>query len=113
FAWAGALLAGAPAAGLLIQRYGWNAPFVWLGALGLAGMLLLRFVMPAGRVEASSAINLRATFRVIRQQPVIWALILYVALMMAANETLLVVYGAWLEGSFSLDLTSLGLTAGI
>lgn len=113
FAWAGALLAGAPAAGLLIQRYGWNAPFLWLGALGLGAMLLLRFAMPPGRVESSSAINLRATFRVIRQQPVIWALILYVALMMAANETLLVVYGAWLEGSFSLDLASLGLTAGI
>ena len=41
--WAGGLLVGAPAAGWLIDRYGWEAPFWVLAALGGALAVAIRW----------------------------------------------------------------------
>lgn len=111
--WAGSLLLGAPLIGLVIERQGWSAPFFWLGLLGIAATLFLWRIMPPGRVHASRAASLGAVVEVMRQHPIIWLSALYVFLMMAANELLLIVYGAWMERSFALDLASLGLATGV
>lgn len=111
--WAGALLLGAPLIGLVIQRQGWSAPFFWLGLLGVVATLFLWRIMPPGRVSTSRAASLGAVVDVMRQHPVIWGAALYVLLIMAANELLLIVYGEWMERSFALDLTNLGLASGV
>lgn len=112
-AWAGALLVGAPTVGFIIQRQGWQAPFFWLGLSGIAATLLLWYILPRGDGRASRAISLRQTARVVRQHPVIWAATAYIMLVMAANETFFIVYGGWMEESFNLSLTNLGLASGI
>jgi predicted MFS family arabinose efflux permease len=56
---------------------------------------------------------LGAVLTVMRQYPVIWSAAAYILLMMGANELLLIVYGEWMEQSFALNLTSLGLATGI
>lgn len=111
--WAGALLLGAPLIGLVIERQGWSAPFFWLGLLGVIATFLLWRIMPPGRVQTSRAASLGALVEVMRQHPVIWGAALYVLLIMAANELLLIIYGEWMERSFALDLTNLGLASGV
>ena len=112
-AWSGGLLLGAPAIGFIIARWGWQAPFAWLAGLGLLAALALWRVLPDSNGGEGQPTNLRQTLHLVRQYPVIWAAGVYILLAMAANEALFIVYGDWMEVSFGLSLTSLGLTAGV
>ena len=47
--WAGSSLVGIPLVGLLIDRFGWRAPFFVLGALGLVSMVGLGLLIPGNR----------------------------------------------------------------
>jgi predicted MFS family arabinose efflux permease len=111
--WAGALLVGAPAAGVVIQFQGWQAPFLWLALLGGAATVLLGQVLPQRRGRDQGSFNLRSVFQVMRQHPVIWAAAAYTMLAMTANEVFFIVYGDWMESSFDLQLASLGLASGV
>lgn len=109
FSWAGAFLVGTPTVGWLIQRGGWQAPFFWLAIAGLFAAILIWRVLPPTRHGERRAAGLAHTWRVLRQHPVIWAAVLFVVLAMGANEILFIVYGDWMEESFELTLTGLGL----
>lgn len=113
FSWAGALLVGAPLVGLAIERQGWHAPFFWLAVFGFGAALVLWRLLPAAHVHATRAANLRSVLRVMRSHPVIWAVALYVLLAMIAQELLLIVYGDWMEQSYGLALTNLGLASAV
>jgi predicted MFS family arabinose efflux permease len=113
FSWAGALLVGAPVIGLIIERQGWHAPFFWLAVAGVAAAFLLWRLLPPARVHATRAANLGAVLHVMRTHSVIWAVALYVLLAMIAQEILLIVYGDWMEQSYGLDLTNLGLASAV
>ncbi|MFW5941928.1 MAG: MFS transporter [Chloroflexota bacterium] len=113
FAWAGALLVSAPIIGWIMARQGWHAPFVWLGMLGLGAMLLLWRLLPPGHVDHTRAATLPAMLQVLREHPVIWAVALYAFLALMANEILFIMYGDWMERSFGLSLTNLGLASGV
>lgn len=100
--WAGGLLVGAPAAGLLIDRFGWQAPFWTIGLLLAVTMLLTPGVLdrdvphPDGQrgllsLDASSL-----------------ALLVVAALFSVSAEVTFIVYGAWLEDEFALSLAALG-----
>ena len=112
--WAGALLVGGPLLGIAIERQGWSAPFFWLGLFGvITAVFLWRFLPTINRREPGRGANLADYLRVVRQHPVIWAAMLYNALNMAANETIFIVYGDWMELSFGLSLLALGASAGV
>jgi predicted MFS family arabinose efflux permease len=113
FSWAGALLVGAPLIGLVIERQGWHAPFFWLAAAGVGASILLWRLLPPARVHATRAADLRSVLRVMRGHSVIWGVALYVLLAMIAQEMLLIVYGDWMEQSYGLDLTNLGLASAV
>lgn len=113
FAWAGSLLVGAPLVGFVMQRQGWQAPFFWLGMLGILGVLLLWRLLPPARVTSTRAADLSAMLSVLRQHPEIWAVALFVFLAMLGNELLFIVYGDWMETSFGLALTNLGLATAV
>ncbi len=111
--WAGALLLGAPAVGLLIAAQGWRAPFVWLGVLGGITAVILYQLLPKSNRQSDSAVTLKQVVAVVRAHPVIWAASIYILLLMAANEILFIVYGGWMESSFGLSLASLGIASGV
>ena len=111
--WAGALLVGAPLIGLVIARQGWHAPFFWLAVLGVAAAVLLWQLLPPARVHATRAADLKGMLAVMRQHSVIWAVGLYVLFAMIAQELLLIVYGDWMEQSYGLALTNLGLASAV
>lgn len=112
--WAGALLIGGPALSLAITRQGWQAPFFWLALFGgLAAVVLWRYVSRTFVGANRGAVNLRQAATVIRRQRVVWAAMAYITLIMASNETLLIVFGDWLEKEFGLGLVALGFSAGV
>jgi predicted MFS family arabinose efflux permease len=103
--WAGALLIGAPAAGWLLARAGWNAPF-WLFGL-LIGLALLA---TGWALDPDSEAARSDRTRVAWHRSAL-ALIAVVGLFNLAAESMFVVYGAWLENGFGLSLAALGVTA--
>ena len=109
FAWSGAFLIGAPLTGWLIANQDWPAPFLWLGVGGLAAAVMLWRVLPPAGKGKGRAVGMAYTWQILRENPVIWAAALYMMLALVAQETLFIVYGAWMETTFSLSLTSLGL----
>lgn len=111
--WAGAFLLAVPLIGIAMEKQGWEMPFLWLALLGIGGAFLLWRVIPRADQRSGRITNLRSTVAVIGKYPVIWAASLYIFMLMAANEVLLIVYGSWMESSFELSLATLGLATGV
>jgi MFS transporter, DHA1 family, inner membrane transport protein len=103
--WAGGLLIGAPAAGWLIGRIGWQAPF-WaaatLGAIAVAAApaFLDADSAPHGGKPRPLALNRSAI-----------GLLAAFFVLSAGAEASFVVFGAWLEDEFALSLVALGAAA--
>jgi len=62
--WAGSSLIGIPLMAFLIHSYGWRAPFFVLGFLALAGGVVLGFLLPKDRQQASGKLKPGALFAV-------------------------------------------------
>ena len=109
FGWSGAFLIGAPLTGWLIARQGWSAPFLWLGVGGAAAAVMLWRALPAARRHGHQTVTIGYTWQTLRRHPIIWAAALYMLLPLVAQEALFIVYGDWMETTFNLSLTGLGL----
>jgi len=110
--WALSWLVGMPLSGLLISRFGWQSPF-----LLLVGAAVLSLVATRSLGEIRSAPPQPSGFpppKVSTPDPPgvlngTTVLILLVTLSLTfANENIVIVYGAWLEESFSLQVRALG-----
>lgn len=114
--WAGGLLIGAPAAGWLIARAGWRAPYAAVAGLALAGAIAVRLVLPGNHERGgrgAGAITVRQALQVVLQRPPAIAALAVTALIMLAHELLFVVYGTWMETNFGLSLGTLGLATAV
>ncbi len=100
--WAGAFLIGAPAAGWLIDRGGWELPFWVVAGLLTVALLVLPLFLDAD-VEhiagPSPALELDRSAL---------SLLLVMGLFTGGAELVFVVMGAWLEDAFGLSLLALG-----
>jgi predicted MFS family arabinose efflux permease len=108
--WSAAWLIGVPSAGWLIARTGWQAPFAFLAALGVAGLLLLARALPhdvPAVAHASASLQLG---QVVRNRNLMAALCV-TAFITLANEVTFIVYGAWMENRFGLSVVSLGVAS--
>jgi DHA1 family inner membrane transport protein len=112
FSWAGSTLVGIPLLGLLIDRLGWRAPFFTLGGLGLLGIVALRILIPDD-VKKTVPYNVPMSFWKIWQQlgkeRAALGAIGFAFFVSIANDNLFVVYGAWLEDAFGLNIVALGM----
>ena len=112
YSWAGSALLGIPVLAVLIDRFGWRSPFFLMGVLALLGIVALVVLIPRPNRDHAgqdSKINLKSAWkRVLREKSARGALA-FIFLVSAANDSLFVVYGAWLEQSFGLSIVALGL----
>ncbi len=110
--WSGAALAGFPAVGFLIARGGWRAPFLPLAALAMLGGLALWIILPRDAPGRAGIIGQPAGghWAAVWGSPAVLGALGVGLLISTANETLLVVFGAWMEDSFALSLVALGLS---
>ena len=116
YSWAASTLVGIPLIAILIDRFGWRAPFFVLGGLSLLGMIMLAAVIPrndrkTGVNQASNSLW-SAWRQLVRQRAALGA-IGFAFFMSAANDNLFVVYGAWLEKSFDLSIIAIGMSTGL
>ena len=109
-AWAGSSLVGIPLAGLLLDRAGWQAPFVALGAAALAAAGVLALVLPPAEPSAPDAARppLARAWRALGREPAARSALGYAFLFAMANDNLFVVYGGWLERQFGLSVLAVG-----
>ena len=115
--WSSAWLLGVPATGFLIDRLGWRAPWAALCGLALLSLIATRLGLPPGRRAGDPGRQhkpipalLQAWKSALRHRGV-GSVLAASLLMTVAIETPFIVYGAWLETSFGLSLTTLGLAS--
>ena len=110
-------LLGVPASGFLIERLGWRAPWGLLSGLALLAAGLMHAALPAGRVAPLPGglgpfiSTLWGTWASLLQQRSIRILLAVAFLLTLSIELPLIVYGAWLESSFGLGLSTLGVAS--
>ena len=111
--WAGSSLVGIPLVGLLIDRFGWRAPFFVLGVLGVVSVVALGLFIPSdrdGSKTSRSSITLWSAWHRVSQEKAGVGLLGFAFFFSAANDNFFVVYGAWLEEVFYLSIVTLGIT---
>lgn len=112
--WSFAFLLGMPLAGWLIARAdSWRAPFPWLALLALVAMVGVFRVIPPDRPALGTRVSLVTGARIIRQHPAALGALAAALLIGLANETVFIVYGAWMEDAFGLQVAALGLASAV
>ena len=110
--WAGSTLLGIPGIALLINWMGWRAPFIVLGGMGLAGLMGLWLLIPKDppvqRAASERNIFGLAWRELVKNRSAAGALG-YAFFISVANDSLFVIYGAWLESSFNISIILLGI----
>ncbi|GAB4537022.1 MAG: MFS transporter [Anaerolineae bacterium] len=112
FSWAVTALAGIPVVGLLIAGTGWRSPFLLLGGLALLAVIALGYLIPGQDRQpggAGSRPGFGEAWRRLRREPAALAGLGFSVFITAANDNLFVIYGVWLESSFGLSVTDVGL----
>jgi predicted MFS family arabinose efflux permease len=115
--WSCAWLIGVPAAGLLMEQFGWRAPWAVLAALGVVCLGLTHVFLPAAQPAGPPGKSIRGTsvllssWRYLLGRRRVIVLLCISLLLTMASEIPFIVYGAWLETSFGLSLSTLGLAS--
>ncbi len=112
-AWAGSTLVGIPAFALIIEHAGLRVSFYVLAALGAMAWLMMARVLPEDDKSTDKTSEpLRLILRIISlfQQRSTAGVLLFGFWISIANDALFVVYGLWLEESFSVSLLALGFS---
>ena len=105
--WSLAFVVGIPLVGWSMAQNGWNAPFIWLGVLGLIAGGLVGLILPHTLPVAGSWNELKFGIRQILAVSPLMGLLLAM-LMTLANQVISIVFGIWMENSFGLSITQLG-----
>jgi predicted MFS family arabinose efflux permease len=111
FAWAGSSLVGIPLIGWLIGRHGLRSPFLFLGLCAVASFALLALLLPRvepARPAGAGRLTVIHAWRLLVRRRAALGVLGYSVCFTMANDTLFVVYGAWLERDFQLPLAELG-----
>lgn len=133
--WSASWFVGVPLCGFLIARFGWHTPYLALGVIGMV-LVLITSGLPSPpeplQTKLSSSpplrVNLRPTpCQTARPTPVVmetvlaygpaasterrrlWLALAATFFTLFANESLMIVYGAWMEFRFAVGINSLGL----
>ena len=109
--WSAAWLVGVPSAGWLIARVGWQAPFAFLALVGVAGWLLIAWVLPHDVPAAGHANRTSLQLGQVVRNRNLMAALGVTALIILANEVTFIVYGAWMESRFGMSVESLGVAS--
>jgi predicted MFS family arabinose efflux permease len=100
--WPLGIVVAVPASGLLIERYGWQVPFVLAGVLTTLGVFVVRAFIGSDKPERHVARPLALTAARLR-------LLAAVTLFSLSSESIFVVYGEWLETTVGLSVAGIGL----
>lgn len=110
--WAGSWLLGIPLSGVLIAYFGWHSPFSFISGAALLAIFLTARLKDITSADQTSGKNIEQNLSTPSETVLSKVgpfLILGVSLLMVfANENMVIVYGAWLEEQFHLQVRELG-----
>ena len=113
FGWAFAFILGVPAVGLIISRNGWQAPFIWLAALGVISLFVLHWLLPWDRPHSGQTNNFWHNLRgVFTYGPAVAGLLLAMCLT-SSNELVNLIFGVWLEDTFQVKIAALAAASAV
>lgn len=113
-AWSGSFVVGIPLMGWVIARQSWLAPFPLLGLLTLLFLIVLARILPRDeKEEAQARPRFAASLRIVFTSRAALMGLAFTLLASAANESVNLVFGVWMEASFGLKLTALGAAAAV
>jgi predicted MFS family arabinose efflux permease len=93
--WSSAYILGIPLVGFLIAKWDWRAPFMGLACLGILAAVMIYIVVPLDSAKSHPS-SLKSNLRHIISHSSALAGISVGMLITAANETISIVYGAWM-----------------
>ena len=111
--WSLSFLIGVPVMGFLIARSGWRAPFPVLSLLGILAFGVLAWMVPFDAVMPDKNVGFRNNVKKMVAYPPVLAGLAMAMLFSAANETINLIFGIWLESSFGLIIAALGAAAAV
>ncbi len=111
--WSLSFIFGIPLMSVLINRWGWQSPFLALGLLISISMAALVWAIPADSPDADEKTNAWHNFRQVFSYPPALAGLAVGLLTVAANESINLVFGVWMESAFGLKILALGGTAAV
>lgn len=112
--WSGAFLIGVPIVGWLIARTDhWYAPLPLLAVLSVLAAVLLWVMLPAERVHPGERPSLVQGLRIVIQHRAALAGLSISLLISSGNELISIVFGAWMEEAFALEVAALGAAAAV
>ncbi len=112
--WSLSFILGVPAAGYLIAQFGWRSPFPVMTGLGLVALVILAWMLPGDEaIPTESRPNMWKNFRIVLTHKPALAGIAFAVLISLGNEVINLVFGVWLEDSFGLKITALGIVAAV
>jgi predicted MFS family arabinose efflux permease len=113
FGWSLAFILGVPAVGLIIERGGWQAPFVWMAGLGLLSLAVLAWLLPRDRPGPGETNSLwRNMGGVFTSKPAVAGLLVGMCLS-SGNELINLIFGVWLEDTFKVQIAALAIASAI
>jgi len=111
FGWSFSFILGMPAIGFLIDRSGWQAPFLWLAALGLLSLIGLSWLLPKDDPSLTQNSSLWKNLRLVFAPGATLAGILIGASMSGSNELVNLIFGVWLEDAFQVKIATLAVAS--
>lgn len=109
FGWSLSFILGMPLVSFLIARAGWMAPFPLFVGMGFLSIVIILWQVPKpASTTTYPRANLYAGLRDILASPAAVAGLFFGLCLSAANETVNIVFGLWLEQSFHLQVAALG-----
>jgi predicted MFS family arabinose efflux permease len=111
--WSGASLLGLPLVGWLIARSNWASPFPLLGIFTLGIAFWLVRLLPADAAPHIERQSFNEAVRSIIDHHSALAALSISLLISLANESVNIVYGLWLEGTFGLQVAALGAASAV
>jgi predicted MFS family arabinose efflux permease len=113
FAWSLAFILGVPAAGWMIARSTWSAPFSVLGIFGVAAIIFVALMITDTAKPEHHVDGVFGNIKAIITSPIVLTAFSIGLLISAANEVVNLMFGVWLEDSFKLQITALGAASAI
>lgn len=111
--WSLAFILGVPAVGLVIERSGWQAPFIWMAGLGVISLVVLNWLLPWDRPQAGQNHGLWRNLRgVFFYGPALAGLLVGMC-MSGGNELVSLIFGVWLEDTFKVQIAALAVASAI
>lgn len=109
--WAGSFIVGMPIIGFLIDRAGWQSPFLSLFIMGVLSIGLVVFLVPQTPPAVRDEEDTESRFMLILRTPAALFGLAMGFLVITGNNLIGVIFGVWMDESYGLKIAAIGAAA--